>query len=778
MKTIRIWLWACFVSSIPAMNAQVTQQVTALQYYYNSDPGVGIAGNGAIINVTPSGNLDQTFSLPVPASLPNGIHKLYVRCKDEYGRWSTSERRMFYVSSVADGTRDLVAYQYYFDTDPGVGIAGSGGIVPVTPTASLNSTIAITLPNLANGIHQLYIRTKDDAGGWSIAEGRMFYTSDVINGTRDLTDLEYYIDADPGVNNGTPFPISATGDFNQIVDLGVPCLSSGTHYLYIRAKDSANRWSIIERDTFNVTSGITPSVVSPSGPLTICVGNSLILSTTAVSGVSYQWVESGNPIPGETNSSLTVTTSGFYALQTTCGSSVISNTVVVNVAAVNSYYGDADSDGYGDAIVSVLDCNQPSGYVTNDDDCDDTDAAIYPGASESCNLIDDDCDGEVDEGIQTIFYADIDNDGFGNSSVSQLSCSAPAGYVANNYDCNDGDNLINPVATEICNTIDDDCDGLVDDNDGNITGQLVWYLDADNDNYGNPDDYVLLCNQPSGYTGTGTDCNDANPAVSPNATEIYDGLDNDCDGLVDEGVNVLSIEAGDCEVVLYGYVPESCEALAVTVNGGVAPYSYLWSDGSTSSTTVVCPEETTIYTIVVTDNSGNTAEDNVTVQVIDVHCGNNNNKILLCHIPPENPENAHVVCITPSAIPDHLTHGCYVGVCDAPDPCEDANQSMLIVDSHLDETIDTHPVESVSINWDPEIFFVLKPIPAEEYIELETNITEGVISIIDVSGKVVLRQIVSDNKTTINTGVLMDGIYFLRIQNGVDCFFRSIVVMH
>ncbi|WP_210490275.1 Ig-like domain-containing protein [Rufibacter aurantiacus] len=107
-------------------------------------------------------------------------------------------------------------------------------------------------------------------------------------------------------------------------------------------------------------------------------------------------------------------------------------------------YPDADGDG-----------------VTSETDCNDANSAVYPGATEVCDGLDNDCDGQTDEGVKTIFYADSDKDGFGDAAVTTLACEAPAGYVSKAGDCNDQDASINPGATDLCDGIDRNCDGKV-----------------------------------------------------------------------------------------------------------------------------------------------------------------------------------------------------------------------------------------------------------------------------------------------------------------------------
>jgi len=141
------------------------------------------------------------------------------------------------------------------------------------------------------------------------------------------------------------------------------------------------------------------------------------------------------------------------------------------------WYEDADGDGYGIYDNRVNDANQPAGYVSDYGDCDDTNASVYPGATEiPDNLIDEDCN----DFHAFTFYHDEDGDGFGNPDVSEvfeivLGEGAPENFVANNADCNDKDPNINPIADEISsNDIDDNCNGEIDTDD-------ITYVDADGD---------------------------------------------------------------------------------------------------------------------------------------------------------------------------------------------------------------------------------------------------------------------------------------------------------
>jgi hypothetical protein len=131
----------------------------------------------------------------------------------------------------------------------------------------------------------------------------------------------------------------------------------------------------------------------------------------------------------------------------------------------DSLYADLDGDGFGDPMNKVNICSDAINMVANNTDCDDTNAFIFPGGIEICNDLDDDCNALVDEGlIFEIYYVDADADFFGDINDAGTSACLPiAGTVTNNTDCDDANGDINSGETEICNLIDDNCDGFIDE---------------------------------------------------------------------------------------------------------------------------------------------------------------------------------------------------------------------------------------------------------------------------------------------------------------------------
>ncbi|MBN2800379.1 MAG: hypothetical protein JXX28_14665 [Deltaproteobacteria bacterium] len=234
------------------------------------------------------------------------------------------------------------------------------------------------------------------------------------------------------------------------------------------------------------------------------------------------------------------------------------------------WYEDRDGDGWGDDDHRVEGCAPDDSYVLKGGDCDDTDADVFPAAPELCNALDDDCDGAVDEGVTAAWYADGDGDGFGDPATAEQACTAPTGFVVDGTDCDDGDPARSPAAQEICNGVDDDCDGAVDDG----FPAEAWFEDADQDGYGGAV-IVVSCQQPEGYVALPGDCDDTTRLAYPGLAEVCDGLDNDCDGRADDGIPGVWYSDGDGD----GY------GLSSTMTLGCPPDpTYVADDGDCDDT--------------------------------------------------------------------------------------------------------------------------------------------------------------------------------------------------
>jgi hypothetical protein len=287
-----------------------------------------------------------------------------------------------------------------------------------------------------------------------------------------------------------------------------------------------------------------------------------------------------------------------------CDGSADDSDASVSSSSKRSFYVDADGDSYG-TTTSAKYCDLPaSGYATVSTDCDDSAAAINPGATEVCDAAntDEDCDGLADDSDSSVsasgkssFYVDADGDSYGTTSSTKY-CDLPAsGYATVNTDCDDSAAAVNPGATEVCDAsnTDEDCDGLADDSDSSVaaSGKSSFYVDADGDDYGTTTS-AKYCDLPSsGYATVNTDCDDSAAAVNPGATEVCDAsnTDEDCDGTADDsdasvaasGKSSFYVDAdGDsygttssakyCDLPASGYatVSTDCDDSAAAINPG------------------------------------------------------------------------------------------------------------------------------------------------------------------------------------------------------------------
>jgi len=135
-----------------------------------------------------------------------------------------------------------------------------------------------------------------------------------------------------------------------------------------------------------------------------------------------------------------------------------------------------------------------------------------------------------------------------------MACACPVGYVLDDTDCDDEDMAVNSSAIEICDGIDNNCDGYIDED-----VQTTCYLDADADGFGNPDSIMMACTCSEGYVEDNTDCDDDSAVSYPGAPDICDGMDNNCDGEIDEN--------GICYCDSYGESTQYEWIESVDVNG-------------------------------------------------------------------------------------------------------------------------------------------------------------------------------------------------------------------
>jgi hypothetical protein len=197
---------------------------------------------------------------------------------------------------------------------------------------------------------------------------------------------------------------------------------------------------------------------------------------------------------------------------------------------------DDDGDGFTDARC----CNTGSDGTSHcGNDCDDSRRSTNPNTAEACDGIDNNCNGMIDEGTLVAAFIDADRDLHGDPAHPIMACAGRSGVSPLGDDCDDADPSRHPAQPEICDGVDNDCNGAVDDD----TRAVTWYADNDGDGFGDATGGTAVsCEPVAGYAIRGGDCDDARRTVSPAAAESCNGRDDDCNGTAD-----FEIASGDGE---------------------------------------------------------------------------------------------------------------------------------------------------------------------------------------------------------------------------------------
>ncbi|MBI5787620.1 MAG: thrombospondin type 3 repeat-containing protein [Candidatus Schekmanbacteria bacterium] len=293
-----------------------------------------------------------------------------------------------------------------------------------------------------------------------------------------------------------------------------------------------------------------------------------------------------------------------------------------NFSPATVWYQDIDKDKYSTGATQTQ-CTQPPDYylaanmIATTGDCDDTKAGINPKAAEVCDGLDNNCNGQTDEG-GNVYYRDEDADSYGDPDNSIWTCAVQVGYVSNNADCNDTDPLINPetvwykdsdrdkysdgttltqcrrpasfylpaeitallgdcndsneyihpARVEVCDGRDNNCNGQVDEGAKN-----TYYQDGDGDGHGNPLESLQACFPSQGYVGNNTDCDDSKRAINPVAPEICgDEVDNNCDESIDEaGCLACPLYVPDNFSTIQGAIDAAYNGCEIVVRAGTYP---------------------------------------------------------------------------------------------------------------------------------------------------------------------------------------------------------------
>lgn len=358
-------------------------------------------------------------------------------------------------------------------------------------------------------------------------------------------------------------------------------------------------------------------------------------------------------------------------------------------------------------------------------------------------------------------------------------------------------------ASELVIEGDMDNDGIPDEDDNCPETPNANQRDKDNDGVGDACD---PCNNNHYKSG----CDDGDPCTENDrmdpycvCTGVYSDSDNDgiCDALdlcdghddhVDNNNNglpdgceceVMPVDAGTCKYVYYGYNPMECTTLTAMPLSGFAPYSYMWSTGAITPSISVCPQNTTVYTVTISDAYGCTGSDEVTVEVMDVRCGDNNRHVMICHY--NTPTGTYYnLCQRAQLVQEHLDHGDRLGHCSYPLPCSGSYDYQVWSGHSEQDEMNEVQAPEVNISEHSSIQeFTVFPNPANEQIILKFNTEENTSvewRLIDLSGNLLLagRSLVLSREfyKTVDVSKIQSGMYFVQVTNGQQPLQSKIVI--
>lgn len=222
---------------------QSAMAVSAAEYFFDTDPGWG---NAISIPLGTAPGNTVTTSLPVSlSSLNPGVHQLYTRVKDAQGRWSLTNRKSLFIINPGftvpahNPAAAITQAEFFINTDPGL---GNGTPLTLTPGTDITiANAAINISGLANGTHNVYFRSKDAGGRWSLTNRKSLavVVTNISIPAHPVADniksIEYFVDTDPGWGNGMQLNVPPNGNLTNLsITVNTSTLSDGYHYLHIR----------------------------------------------------------------------------------------------------------------------------------------------------------------------------------------------------------------------------------------------------------------------------------------------------------------------------------------------------------------------------------------------------------------------------------------------------------------------------------------------------------------------------------------------------------------
>jgi hypothetical protein len=261
------------------------QNIVKAEYFINTDPGFG---NATDIPVTASANITGlNFGFDIN-DLPNGFHNLYVRVKDENGQWSLTNVKSFLKTNAYGELQNIVKAEYFFNTDPGLGNAVD---VPLTPSPHISDlSFSIDVSDLELGFHQLYLRTKDENGLWSLTNVKTFFKEKLYADPQNIVKAEYFYNEDPGFGNGIDISLTAAPNLEELIFYADNSyLPIGLHQFFVRTQDQNGNWSLTNNQMFLIQCADVSVDFEPSPGCATMPVDFMDMSTNVYPLAQYIW---------------------------------------------------------------------------------------------------------------------------------------------------------------------------------------------------------------------------------------------------------------------------------------------------------------------------------------------------------------------------------------------------------------------------------------------------------------------------------------------------------
>ncbi|WP_420317120.1 Ig-like domain-containing protein [Ekhidna sp.] len=230
--------------------------VDQIEYFFDVDPGVGSASQVAPFTASNSVGIVESLNTD---TLSFGFHTLGMRARSEGGAWGTTETRLLFVDKT-QGVINVDQIEYFFDTDPGVGIATQ--ITGFTAANSISIVENLTTNALLPGFHVLGMRARSESGSWGTTETRLIFV-DKAGTISNVSEFEYFIGNDPGVGNATSIAVGVPApQVNENVMLNTDTVTIGNYQIHFRARNSDGDWGLTESRPFQVVNMAAPVITS------------------------------------------------------------------------------------------------------------------------------------------------------------------------------------------------------------------------------------------------------------------------------------------------------------------------------------------------------------------------------------------------------------------------------------------------------------------------------------------------------------------------------------